>query len=207
MGAAGRLDNVRRWAIATEQRRHPADVERGGHGEHPQVGAKRLPDIQGERQPEVRVEAALVELVEYHEAHPGQFGVTLEPPGQNALGDDLDPRRRPHRTIGSCAIADGFTDLFSEQRRHAPCRGPGGEATGFEHHDALCTEPRLGEQPQRRHRRLAGARARGQHRDAPVIERGPQIVDDIFHRQVGCSRLTHPTTVPDGDRAPRGSPL
>ena len=100
-----------------EQRRHRGDVEGGGHDDDAQVGAERVDHLEGQGEPEVGVEAALVELVEDHGGDARQLGVALEAPGQHALGDHLDAGARPTPSCpGACA---------SRPVRQAPRRGAG----------------------------------------------------------------------------------
>ena len=77
---------------AAHQRRDRRGVERRRHHEQPQVRAQRAADLERQREAEVGLQRALVELVEDHAADAGQVRRGLEHPGQDALGHHLDAR-------------------------------------------------------------------------------------------------------------------
>ena len=64
--------------------------KRGRHDQDPQVRSQRPADVERQRQPEIRVDGPLVELVEHHAGHALEGRVGLEAPQQQPLGDDLD---------------------------------------------------------------------------------------------------------------------
>ena len=196
----------RRLAVAAEQRGDPAGVEGGRHGQDPQVGAQHRPGVEGERQSQVGLEVAFVDLVEDHQADPGQRRVVLEATGEDPLGDDLDAGGAADPAFVAGAVADGATDLLAEQARHPVGRRPGGEATGLEHDDAVVPEPRLVEEPERDDGRLPRPGRGMEHRVPALGERHPHIVDAPLDGQVGqrwdeghrCSLAAPPTTIRGG---------
>jgi hypothetical protein len=113
----------------------PLPIERRRHHQHPQVGPEVAAGVEGEGQPEVRLQAALVELVEDHQSHAFQAGITLQPPGEDALGHHLDASGGTDPPIVAGAIADGLADRLAQQGGHAAGRRPGGEPPGLEHDD------------------------------------------------------------------------
>ena len=139
---------------------HRAVVEKAGdrprvegrrHDEQPQVvaGAPRLP---GEGQGEVRVQAALVELVEHDRPEAGQQGVRLEPSRQDALGRHQQPRVEPEAPLEADLPAH-----FPAQRpallvRDPPGDGSGRHPTRLEQEAGAVDHERRGDP-----RRLAGA--------------------------------------------------
>ena len=133
--------------------------------------------VERQGQPEVGLEAALVELVEDHQAHALEAGVALQPPGEDALGHHLDARGGPDPPVVAGAVADGLADLLAQQRGHAAGRGPGGEPARLEHDDRPALQPRLVEEGQRHHRRLAGPGRRLQDCVPGPAERGPEVVE------------------------------
>jgi hypothetical protein len=157
-----------------EQRRDPFGVEGGWHDEEPQFGPQGCPGVEDERQREIGVKVPLVELVEDHEAHPGERRVLLQAPRQDPFGHDLDAGRRPGTAFVAGPVAGRLPDVFTEQRGHTAGGRPSRQPPRFEHDDAACGEPRFGEQPQRHHRRLACAGRRLQHRLPVLRQCGPQ---------------------------------
>ena len=72
------------------QCRHSFDIERCRHDEQAQVFPQPGPNIERQRQPEVRIERTLVELVEENGCHARKLGIIEDHPGEDALRDDLD---------------------------------------------------------------------------------------------------------------------
>jgi hypothetical protein len=72
------------------------------------------------------------------------------------------------------------------------CRGARGDATRFEHHDALFTEPRGVEKRQRNDGRLSGAGRRLQYGAALLGERELKRGDDVddWKSQAGARAIT-----------------
>ena len=118
--------------------------------------------LEREREAEVGLQRALVELVEDHAADAGEVGVGLEHPGQDALGHHLDAAAR-HR-LAADAVADAAPDRLAEAFGQPLGGGAGGDAARLEHQDAAG-----------RCRRRAGRAARAwscRRRAAPAARRG-----------------------------------
>jgi hypothetical protein len=88
-GAALALDHGR----PVQQTGHTRAVDRRGHDDEAEIVAQRH-GVDGEREPEIAIEAALVELVEQHSRHAGQGRIVQDHAGEHALGHDLDPGAR-----------------------------------------------------------------------------------------------------------------
>ena len=69
-------------------------------------------------------------------ATPSSAGIGLQPADQQALGDDLDARRRRDGGVQPGAVADRAADRLAEQRRHAGGGGAGGQPARLQHQDA-----------------------------------------------------------------------
>ena len=149
--------------------------------------------MEGESQAEVRVNAALVELVEDHEPDPLQGGIRLDQPGQDALGEDLDPGGRAHRRFVPDPVADQLPDLLSGQCGHTTRRRPGGQAPGLEHQDSPALEPGLGQQAERHPGGLPGSGGGLEHGPAALQERYPEGGKQIVYREGG--QEGHRTTI------------
>ncbi len=176
------FDDGRRGLVA-DQRRHSCGVDRGRHHEQAEVGTDGAAHVQGERKPQVRLQIALVELVEDDAARVGEFGVALEAPGEDALGHDLDPSRPAHAAIRPGDVAHRVAGLLAQQVRHPPCRRPGRQPPRLEHDDLPPVEPRLVNETQRNDRRLARSRRRNEHAAAVAGERTPDGGHDVFDRE------------------------
>ena len=129
---------------------------------------------EGEGQTEVRVNAALMELVEDHESDAVQGGIRLDQSGQDALGEDLDPGGRAHRRFVPDPVADQAADLLAGQCGHMTRRRPGGQAPGLEHQDSPALEPGLGQQAERHPGGLPGSGGGLEHGSAALQERYPE---------------------------------
>jgi len=76
---------------ATHKRADAFNVESCGHDEDPQVLTQTGLDIEGQRQPEISVERALMKFVEYHRRDIGKLGIIQNHPGKYAFRYHLDP--------------------------------------------------------------------------------------------------------------------
>ncbi len=114
-GAPGALDH----RCIREKLRHPRPVQRRRHDEDAQVLAQGALRVEGERQAEIGIEAALVELVEEHGGDAGQRWVVEDHAGEDSLGDHLDTGAG--RDLGAEADpqADLAAEFLAERPRHA----------------------------------------------------------------------------------------
>src|SRR3546814_9287309 len=94
-------------AIA-HQRGEARTVERRRHRDQPQIGAQRGLRVEREREAEIAVEAAFVDLVEQHRRHPGKLWIGLDAIDENALGDDRDARFRRALAVHPRRVAKGL---------------------------------------------------------------------------------------------------
>jgi len=127
--------------------------------------------VAGQRQAEVGVEAALVELIEDHAGDPGQFRVGEDHAGEDALGDHLDAGGGGDARLQPDAVADGVAHRLAERLGHPLGGGAGGEPARFEDDDLAVAAPRLVQQLQRHDRGLARARRGDQHRGVALAQR------------------------------------
>ena len=67
----------------------------------PEVGPQRRLGVEREREAEIAVEAALVDLVEQHRRDAGQLGIGLDAVQEDAFGEDEDPGRAPSACVSS----------------------------------------------------------------------------------------------------------
>jgi len=157
-------------------------MKRRRHHDQQQVGAQRAARLPGQRQAEIGVERAFVELVEDHAADAGQAGVRLQHPGQDAFGHHLDPGRGRDPGLAADPVADAAPDRLAQRLGHALGRGAGGEAARFQHDDAAGGE--TGPQQRQRHARgLAGAGRGLKHRAAGAGQCRKQVGQHRVDRQ------------------------
>ena len=154
-----------------EERRDGVAVERRRHDQDAQVGAYERLRAEREREPQVRVETALVELVEDDEANAVQRRITLQAPREDALGHHLDARVRSDACIAAHPVAHGRADALAAQLGDAIRRGASGEPPRFQHDDRLPSEPGRRLERCRNERGLAGARGRLQDHGVIRLER------------------------------------
>src|SRR4051812_23599135 len=104
------------------------------------------------------MQAALVKLIEDHEADTIERRVAMEHPREDALGDDLHPGARSTARLTANPEPDRLADRLAAGRRHSPSRGARSEASWLEHEDALRPQPWLDQQRQRHARSLSRSR-------------------------------------------------
>ena len=75
-------------------------------------------------------------------AVPVRARVSLQAPGQDAFGDDLDPGRVARPAVVAGDVADRLPDFLAKQMGHPAGGGPRRQPPRFEHHD-LPVQPRL----------------------------------------------------------------
>ena len=173
VGTAGAFDHG-----GIEQGGEAGGLGGGGHRDQAQVRAQAELQVAQQGQREVGLHAAFVDLVQDHRRGAVQQRVGEQAAEQQALGEDLDPRRRGDGGVEPCAVADQAAGGLAAQRGHAGGGGAGGEAAGFEDEDALVAAPGGGEQGRGDEGGLAGA-GRGDKDDvASVPERGEEGGED-----------------------------
>ena len=160
---AARAADDRRIA---QELRHRLGVERRGHHDDHQVLAHGLPHLAEQRDRQVGVQAALVELVEHDAADAFEERVVEQLPREHALGHDAQACRGGDLALEADVVADLAAELSSRSpRRSALRRGPGGDAARLEQHEIrMLGRQQLCLHDRRRHaRRLARARLGDEH--------------------------------------------
>ncbi len=152
-GAAGALDQRR----IAEELADARAVERRRHHQELEVGAQALLHVVRQRQAEVAVERALVELVEQNGGDAGERGIVEHKAREHALGHHFDARRGRDFGAEAHAVAHAGADGFAQRRRHARGRRPRRKPTRLEHQELFSLRPRLGREHERNPRGLAGA--------------------------------------------------
>ena len=163
--------------------RHPPAVERRRHRQDAQVLAEAALAVERERQAQVGVERALVELVEQHGADPVQLRIVEDHAGEDALGDDLDARPRPALRDHARPQSDALAHRLRQRSRHALGGGPRGDAARLQHQDLAALQPALLQQGQRHARGLAGAGRRHEDGGGARRQGSAQLVEDGVDRQ------------------------
>ena len=150
-------------------------IERCRHHHDAQILAQRLLSFDAKCQPEIGIQAALVKLIEDHATHAAKRRIRLQHAGQNAFSEHLDARIAAHFGFEPGAVADGVSDRFSEQRRHAIRDRACGETPRFEHQDPAALEPRAVQQQQGHEGAFTGAWRCFQQHTAAILQRGDEL--------------------------------
>mmetsp|Transcript_22994 Transcript_22994/g.71057 ORF Transcript_22994/g.71057 Transcript_22994/m.71057 type:complete len:213 (-) Transcript_22994:517-1155(-) len=113
----------RRGTLATErgalaqQCRHALRLgpQRCRHDHQPQaLRPEQLLRLQAQRQAQIGVQRALMELVKNHARHALQRRIRQKPPCQHALGHHLDARPLRHLAVEAHRVAHSLANLFAQ---------------------------------------------------------------------------------------------
>jgi len=154
-------------------------VQGGGHDQELEVVAQPGHHIEAEGQGQICLQAALVELVEDHQPHPGQLGIVLHPPGEHSFGNHLYLGCRRDLCLKTDPVAHGLPDLLPHLPGHETGGQPGGQAARFEHQDVFSRQPGFTQQGQGCHRGLARTWGSAEHHRLAAGELRPQRGDDF----------------------------
>ena len=196
-GVAAVMDEGQRERLAlafdarrvAEQAAEPLAVERRRHGEDAQVGAQRGSGVERERETEVAVEAALVNLVEQHRRHAAEFGIGLQPGEEYAVGHRDQASVAADLAIEPGGVADRGAWCFAALAGDILGGGAGGEAARDEQQH-LARAPWLIEQRRRDAGGLARSGRRDQQRARPVAQSSKEVGQDRVDRQRGAHNVT-----------------
>ncbi len=94
-----------------------------------------------------------MELIEDHQPHAGQLGIVLQHPGQDPLGDHLQPGIRPHAGFGAHPVTHRLPRLFTQQICQPLRDITGGDPARFEQNNFAVNSP-LRQDLQRQPRRF-----------------------------------------------------
>ncbi len=167
---------------AVHQLREARAVERRRHCHQSQIRAQTRLRVERERQPEIAVEAAFMDLVEQHRRDARQFGIVLDARDKDPLGHHGNPRRARPLRIHPRGIAIGLADRLAGGRRHAFGGRTRGK-TARREEQYLAAAPRLVEQGRRDRRGLARAGRRDEHGVAGVAQGREQTGQDGEDRE------------------------
>ena len=92
--------------------RQASVVQGGRHDQQFQIVAQPLLHVEQQRQRQIGLQAAFVELIEDHQRHTLQFGVLLQHAGENAFRHHFQPGLRPAFTFGAHAVAHGLAGFL-----------------------------------------------------------------------------------------------
>jgi hypothetical protein len=175
--ALGRDD--RRFA---QESGHPRAVDGRRHDEESQILAQSLLDVARQREAEIGIERALVELVEQDCGDALEHRVVEHKPGEDAFGDDFDAGAGRNFRAEAYPQTHRFADALAERLRHSLRRGARREAPWLEDQDAAFFCPWLAREHQRYPRGLAGAGRGDQDRHVACAQGGRKL------RQRGVDR-------------------
>jgi hypothetical protein len=155
--------------VEGDERGHPIGVERGGHEQHGEVGSGAA-GLEQQRQCEIRVDRAFVELVEDHQPRVFEQRVDLERPREQRLGHHLEPGLRSNPRRRTDPVARAPAEGLPEQLADACGHGCRGKASGLQHADFTSTQPRPVEEPGGYQGGFARPRLGGQDAEATPLE-------------------------------------
>ena len=92
-------------------------IERRRHNQQLEIVAQPLLYVEQQRQRQIRLQAALVKLIEDRQPHAAQLRIALDHPRQNAFRHHFEARVRPDAGLRAHAIAHGLAGLLSQQFR------------------------------------------------------------------------------------------
>lgn len=168
-----------------EKPRDSFALKRRGGDEQAQIGAQCGAHFGQKGKGEVGLEGALVGFVHDHKANALKFGIALDPPQEEAVGEHFDARLGAEHAFEANRIAHRGTERLAQQLGHAAGEQPCGEATRLEHPDPLAGEPRRLEQSERHERTLARTRWSDEYGGASACERGFEFGQSRAERQIG----------------------
>lgn len=163
-GASGGFEDRRGLFILREVLRNGGGVQRGGHDDDTQVRPDGGLHFAQHGQGQVGVDAALVKLVEHDAAHAFKEGVVLQPAGEDAFGQDMQPRGFADLALEADGVADFFAEAPAAFAGDARGAGARGDAAGLQHQQRLPAHERGVEQGGGDARGLARAGRGDDHR-------------------------------------------
>ena len=162
-------------------------VEGRRHDEDAKVRPQRALCVEGERESEIGVEGALVELVEQHGADAGEFGIVEDHPGEHALGHDLDAGSGGDLGAEAHAQADRLPDGLTQALGHALGGPAGGEAAGLQDDDpGVRCQPWRVEECERNAGGLTRTRRRDEYGARRRREGRAQLRQDLVDGEAGA---------------------
>ena len=144
------------------------------HDEDGEIFAQMPAGVERERQAEIGVETALVELVEHDETRTLERRIVVEDAEEYALGQDLDACARANARVEAGPIANRLAHILAQHFCHALRGGPCRQAARFEHEDRSGAEPLRIEEREGDQGCLAGAGWGLEHGRTALAERFAQ---------------------------------
>jgi hypothetical protein len=120
---------------ALQEPRDRLGLERCAHHHQPQLGAAYALQPAQQREREVALQVALVELIEQHRRHAAQLGICDQPAREHAFGHEADARLRRAHVLEAHLISDASADRFGELMGDAPRGHAGSDPARLEHDD------------------------------------------------------------------------
>ena len=171
-----------------EERRDRVGLERRGHHDDAEIGARLLGDFRGERETEVALESPLVELVEHDRADAREERIRLHESKPDPVRNREDARPFARAPVESYVI----TDLVADRRTALACDPPRGRARGdaarLDQHDRAGTGQSGIEDRRRDAGGLAGAGRRLQHDAAAPSESVEAVGEHVVDREWALRR-------------------
>ena len=187
----------RRFGGRAEPLRPLCRIEGRRHDDETEVLAQ-VDELPAHREREIRVELALVDLVEDDGGDPGEFGIGQQPAQQHARRDELDLRAGRHRRLTADREADILAEAGPRQLGEPTRRGTGGHPSRLGDDDATGRPAQVPGPAQRRTQvfgderghecRLAGS-GRGLDDESRIRLGLRQLPEECRGGQSGADRL------------------
>ena len=163
--------------------RQRGGVQRGRHQQQSQVVAQGLLHVERQRQSDIRVQAALVELVEDDQRDTGELGIVLDDPRQHPFGDDGQSGVFGHPRLAPHAQSDALSRSLAEVGGQAVGHRSGRQTTGFEQDDPA--DERLAQQECQGQTRALSGTGFGAQQHVPRRQGLRDVVRERHDGQVG----------------------
>jgi hypothetical protein len=160
-----------------------------------QLGALHALQLPQQREREIALQVALVELVEQHRAHAAQERVGDQLAGEHPLGHEAHARVARAHLLEPHLIADAPAERLGQLLGHAPRRHAGRDPSRLEHDDLAAAQEVGVEQGARQARGLARARLGHEHqvrRSAQPRDQARQVRIDRQRLHGGASQGAQP---------------
>jgi hypothetical protein len=126
---------------ALSRLRELGHIQRGRHHHNAQVRTQGMLRLPAQGHGHIGMDAALMKLVEDHDAYTCERAVAVDHAGKDAFGHDLDAGLLRNAVLEADAVADGLAYLLAQQLRQSFGNGFGRQAPGLQHDDLLVFQP------------------------------------------------------------------
>src|SRR5690554_2638031 len=131
----------------------------------------------------IRLEGTLMKFIELHSGVLVQHGITLDAPGDNAIGAAFDTCSTMSVGVQPSSFPYGLPGLFTQLRRHKSCSRAGCQPPWLQHQDLFSMQPRSAQQCETHSRRLTCSRRCLQKRRGGLFQSVLQLWENVVYRE------------------------